>query len=188
MRIIFTLLLFLFTFSFSTLAETLYVGNEQEYNLVPHAALYDDLIQQIGVEDLNDVTWQDVDVADMIDYYVKLVGADHVGIASDDLFTTAPIVAFAKANADNYDDDGYMFRAFDKGATGCGELSKILAAATDELWKRGFTNEDLKKIFGGNKMRVYKQVWEGESSVQFNKDAADTEKLRNTLKERYITR
>jgi len=127
-------------------------------------------------------------VADMIDYYVKLVGADHVGIASDDLFTTAPIVAFAKANADNYDDGGYMFRAFDKGATGCGELSKILAAATDELWKRGYSNADLKKIFGGNKMRVYKQVWEGESPVQFNKDAADTEKLRNTLKERYITR
>jgi len=98
-------------------------------------------------------------VADMIEYYVKLVGVDHVGIASDDLFTTAPIVAFAKKNADNYDDGGYMFRAFDKGATGCGELSKILAAATDELWKRGFTNEDLAKIFGGNKMRVYKEVW-----------------------------
>ncbi len=127
-------------------------------------------------------------VADMIDYYAKLVGVDHVGIASDDLFTTEPIVAFAKAQADNYDDGGYMFRAFDKGATGCGELSKILAAATDELWKRGYTNEDLKKIFGGNKMRVYKQVWEGESPVQFNKDAADTEKLRKVLKERYITR
>ena len=127
-------------------------------------------------------------VADMIDYYAKLVGVDHVGIASDDLFTTEPIIAFAKAQADNYDDGGYMFRAFDKGATGCGELSKILAAATDELWKRGYTNEDLKKIFGGNKMRVYKQVWEGESPAQFNKDAADTEKLRNVLRERYITR
>jgi membrane dipeptidase len=43
---------------------------------------------------------------DMIDYYVKLVGVDHVGIAS-----------------------------------GCGELSKILAAVTDELWKRGYSNE-----------------------------------------------
>ncbi len=129
-----------------------------------------------------------VQVADMIDYYAKLVGVDHVGIASDDLFTTEPIVAFAESQADNYDDGGYMFRAFDKGATGCGELSKILAAATDELWKRGYTNEDLKKIFGGNKMRVYKQVWEGESPVQFNKDAADTEKLRNTLRERYMTR
>ncbi len=126
--------------------------------------------------------------ADMIDYYVKLVGADHVGIASDDLFTTEPIAAFAKSQPDAYDDDGYMFNAFDKGATGTGELAKFLPAVTDELWKRGYSNEDLKKIFGGNKMRVYKQVWEGESPAQFNKDAADTEKLRRALKERYISR
>lgn len=50
--------------------------------------------------------------------------------------------------------------AFDKGATGCGELSKILEAITDDLWKRGYSNEDLQKIYGGNKMRVYQQVWE----------------------------
>jgi len=65
MRIIFTLALFLFTFSFSTLAETLYVGSEKEYNLVPYAALYDDLTQQLGVEELNDVMWQDVDVDEL---------------------------------------------------------------------------------------------------------------------------
>ena len=127
-------------------------------------------------------------VADMIEYYVKLVGVDHVGIASDDLFTTALVAGFAKANADLYQDDGYMNNAFDKGATGCGELSKILAAATDELWERGFSNEDLKKVFGDNKMRVYKQVWEDESPAQFNKDLADKEKLRYELKQRYMSR
>lgn len=101
--------------------------------------------------------------ADMIDYYVKLVGVDHVGIASDDMFTTKPTMDFVAKNSAMYDDDGYMVDAFNKGASGCGELSKILPAITDELWKRGYTNEDLKKIYGGNKMRVYREVWEGFS-------------------------
>jgi len=34
--------------------------------------------------------------------------------------------------------------------------------ARDDLWKRGYKDEDLKKIYGGNKMRVFNQVWEGE--------------------------
>jgi len=97
--------------------------------------------------------------ADMIDYYVKLVGVDHVGIASDDVFTTEPTIAYAEANSAMWADDGYMFNAFDKGATGCGELAKILPAITDELWKRGYNNEDIAKIYGGNKMRVFNKVW-----------------------------
>ena len=31
--------------------------------------------------------------ADMIDYYVQLVGVDHVGIATDDMFSTELVVA-----------------------------------------------------------------------------------------------
>jgi len=97
--------------------------------------------------------------ADMIDYYVKLVGVDHVGIASDDMFTTKPTMDFVAKNSAMYADDGYMVNAFNKGATGCGELAKILPAITDELWKRGYTDVDLAKIYGGNKMRVFNQVW-----------------------------
>lgn len=44
-------------------------------------------------------------------------------------------------------------------AAGCGELVKFLPPITDELWKRGYSNEDITKIYGGNKMRVYNQVW-----------------------------
>jgi len=51
-----------------------------------------------------------------------------------------------------------MVKAFNKGADGCGELAKILAAVTDELWKPGYGNEDLQKIYAGNKMRVYREV------------------------------
>ena len=52
-----------------------------------------------------------------------------------------------------------MLNAFNKGATGSGELAKILPAITDELWKRGYTDDGLCKIYGGNMMRVYRRVW-----------------------------
>jgi len=110
-----------------------------------------------------DGIWPDdispLQAAQMIDYYVKLIGVDHVGIATDDMFTTAPTMEFVKKNPTMYADGGYMTDAFKKGATGCGELAKILPAITDELWKMGYSNEDIAKIYGGNKMRVYKQVW-----------------------------
>lgn len=99
--------------------------------------------------------------ADMIHYYVNLVGVDHVGIASDDMFTTEPTMNFVNANPGLYAGGGYMVKACDEGAVGCGELSRILAAVTDELWNRGYTNEDPKKIYGGNKKRVYREVCEG---------------------------
>ena len=126
--------------------------------------------------------------ADMIDYYVKLLGADHVGIASDDMFTTEPTMNFVKANPGLYADGGYMTDAFAKGATGCGELSKILAAVTDELWKRGYSNEDLAKIYGGNKMRVYREVWEGIAPEDDPMDPDERRRMVNELRKTYQSR
>ena len=134
----------------------------------------------------DDITPQQA--ADMIDYYVKLVGVDHVGIASDDMFTTEPTMNFVNANPNLYNDGGYMVKAFQSGADGCGELAKILPAITDELWKRGYTNEDLAKIYGGNKMRVYQQVWEGVSPEEYAADYDERLKLRNELRQRWMTR
>ena len=88
------------------------------------------------------------------------MGIDHITIATDDVFTTASIVSFAKANPAAYgNDDGYMMAAFDKGATGCAELGKFMPALVDELWKRGWTNKDINKVFGENVMRVWKATW-----------------------------
>ena len=110
-----------------------------------------------------DGVWPDditpLQCAQMIDYYVKLLGPDHVGIATDDMFTLEIIMDFVTANAASYKDDGYMVDAFNKGAAGCGELAKILPAVTDELWKMGYSDEDIRKVYGGNVMRVYRQVW-----------------------------
>jgi len=126
--------------------------------------------------------------ADMVDYYVKLVGVEHVGIASDDLFSTENIVSFANANAATYDDEGYMVNAFNKGATDSGMLSRILPAITDELWSRGYSNEDLAKLYGGNKMRVYSLMWEGVSAAQFAADYPERLRLREELRVRYHSR
>lgn len=97
--------------------------------------------------------------ADVLEYYIKLVGIDHVGLATDDMFSEELILKFSKANASTYEDDGYMVKAMDKGATGAGELSKFIAAVTDELWKRGYSNEDLRKLYGKNVMNTWKKAW-----------------------------
>jgi membrane dipeptidase len=79
------------------------------------------------------------------------------------MFTTEPTMNFVNANPNLYNDAGYMVKAFKSGADGCGELAKILPTVTDELWKRSYSNADIVKIYGGNKMRVYQQVWGGVS-------------------------
>ncbi|MGF1902470.1 dipeptidase [Aliivibrio sifiae] len=97
--------------------------------------------------------------AEMIDGAVQVAGIDHVGIATDDMMTTAKVVPFTIANPDKYADNGYMVNAFNKGSTGCAELSKHIAGVVDSLWEMGYSNDDLAKLFGGNLMRVYEQTW-----------------------------
>lgn len=126
--------------------------------------------------------------ADMIDHYVNLLGADHGGIATDDMFDEALILPFVDANPDIYDNDGYMLDGFNKGATGSGEMAKLIPAITNELWARGYTNEDLVKIYGANKMWVWAQVWEGDPQSRFAADYSERERLRDDLRKRFYAR
>ena len=139
-----------------------------------------------------DGIWPDdlspIHAADMIDYYAKLVGVDHVGIATDDMFDVSLVVDFAKKNATMYNDGGYMINAFNKGADDSAPLARILPAITDELWKRGYTNDDLAKIYGGNKMRVYQQVWEGVPEGEWDKQYRERVEIRRELLEKYQSR
>jgi membrane dipeptidase len=73
---------------------------------------------------------------DHIDHAVKLVGADHVGLGSD--FDGVP--------------------SLPQGLEDCSKLPSI----TFELMKRGYSDEDLLKILGGNTLRVMEAV-EAES-------------------------
>ena len=126
--------------------------------------------------------------ADMIDYYVELVGIDHVGIASDDMFTTKPTMDFVAQNPTMYADDGYMVNAFNMGASGCGELAKILPAVTDVLWERGYNDEDIRKIYGGNKMRVYREVWEGFAPEDDPVSKEERERFVNDQRQKFLQR
>lgn len=71
------------------------------------------------------------DFVDHIDHAVKVAGIDHVGIASD------------------FDGGG--------GVVGWADASETLNV-TRELVKRGYTEEEIAKIWGGNLLRVMREV------------------------------
>jgi membrane dipeptidase len=71
------------------------------------------------------------DVVDHIDYVVKAIGIGHVGIGTD------------------FDGGGYLSDCRDVAG-----LPKITA----ELMRRGYSKKDIRKIWGGNFLRVLKKV------------------------------
>jgi membrane dipeptidase len=71
------------------------------------------------------------DLIDHIDYMVKLIGIDHVGISSD------------------FDGGG--------GIEGWSDASETLNVTT-ELVKRGYSEEEIEKLWGGNLLRVLDEV------------------------------
>ena len=71
------------------------------------------------------------DFVDHIDYAVKLIGIDHVGISSD------------------FDGGG--------GLIGWKDASETLNV-TRELVRRGYSEEEMRKLWGGNLLRVWRQV------------------------------
>ncbi|MBN2633812.1 MAG: membrane dipeptidase [Bacteroidales bacterium] len=73
------------------------------------------------------------DVVDHIDHVVQVIGIDHVGIGTD------------------FDGGG--------GVEGCMNVSEM-KNITIELLRRGYTRAELEKIWGGNFMRVFRQVEE----------------------------
>jgi membrane dipeptidase len=75
------------------------------------------------------VSWEEI--VDHIDHAVKLVGADHVGLGSD------------------FDGANMPF-----GMEDASQLPKI----TEALLSRGYSESDIRKILGGNTLRVMEQV------------------------------
>jgi membrane dipeptidase len=71
------------------------------------------------------------DFVDHIDHAVELIGIDHVGISSD------------------FDGGG--------GITGWNDASET-ANVTVELVRRGYSEEDIRKLWGGNLLRVWREV------------------------------
>jgi membrane dipeptidase len=79
------------------------------------------------------------DMVDHIDHIVKVIGVDHVGIGTD------------------FDGGG--------GVTGFNDASEAINITT-ELVKRGYTEEEIDKIWGGNLLRVWKEVERVAKEIQ----------------------
>jgi microsomal dipeptidase-like Zn-dependent dipeptidase len=91
---------------------------------VIQVCLYKSFIRKSGVATVKDAV-------DHIDYIVKKVGIDHVGIGSD------------------FDGGGEL-----TGLKNAGDMPQI----TLELLRRGYSEEAIAKIWGGNFMRVLEAV------------------------------
>lgn len=104
-------------------------GRDGLRNLTPEKrAIYDERMAEIEAQ------WPRASVQDFvdhIDYAVNLIGIDHVGIASD------------------FDGGG--------GVVGWNDASETFNV-TLELVRRGYTEEEIAKLWGGNLLRVWREV------------------------------
>ena len=89
---------------------------------------------------------------DHIDYMVKVAGVDHVGIGSD--FDGVPCLP--------------------EGIDSVGDLPKI----TQELVKRGYSEQDIHKILGGNMMRVFAVVEKISDEIQHEHNTDTREEVK----------
>ena len=81
------------------------------------------------------------DLCDHIDHVKNLVGVDYVGIGSD------------------FDGGG--------GLMDCGDVSQF-PNITKELLRRGYTETEIKKIWGGNLLRVFREVEKAAEKIRTN--------------------
>jgi microsomal dipeptidase-like Zn-dependent dipeptidase len=89
-----------------------------------------------------DAQWPGADVSTFVDHmdYVKdLIGVDHVGVGTD------------------FDGGG--------GIPGFNDASESMNV-TLELVRRGYTDEEIKKIWGGNLLRVWREVERVAAEIQ----------------------
>ena len=112
------------------------------------------------------------DMVAMIDYMVQLVGPDHVALGIDYDATTHGVMPEAKIeaiykqmvasgawNPSAYPPPPYNYP---EGI----ELPNTLYNLTGALLARGYSEEDLAKIWGGNWMRVMDKVWGDPNSTK----------------------
>ena len=108
--------------------------------------------QRPGVEDL----------VVHLDYMVTLIGIDHVGIGTDSSASGVGTVAQHVAEVNQlYPEATASFVAqFGPGIEGRYAVSTdMLPLLTQALLRRGYAADGIKKILGGNFLRVFKEVW-----------------------------
>ncbi len=107
------------------------------------------------------------DFFDHIDHLVQTAGIDHVGIGSDlgegesreyyeNMFARGGGIypEVTAALGDWYNFDNRMVEGM--------ETSVMFPKVTEGLAARGYSDEDIRKIMGGNFLRLFKQVWDAK--------------------------
>lgn len=89
---------------------------------------------------------------DHIDYMVRRVGDDHVGLGFDFATETEDDYEYFKYKADVYPKPPWVYPA---GIDGFEKIPNV----TRGLVARGYSNDTIRKIVGGNFLRVFRQVW-----------------------------
>jgi membrane dipeptidase len=108
------------------------------------------------------------DLLDHVDYVVNLVGADHVGLGldyfKDSDVITEEIYEWAMEQGIWYEPDyirPYLYRKdYAYPAPDGLEDASQLPNLTAGLLKRGYSEDDVLKILGGNWMRVFEANWQ----------------------------
>jgi membrane dipeptidase len=94
---------------------------------------------------------------DQYDYLRRLVGVDHIGLGGDfmygrnDLTQTNPLVWPPDAYSVLPPKEMFMVKGYEKIT----ELPNV----TQGLMQRGWTDDEIRKVLGGNWLRVYEKVW-----------------------------
>lgn len=94
-----------------------------------------------------------------IDITVDLIGIDHVGLSSDDTYSWPGMWENALAHPEWYQDGGMTIEAAKNRPSGAAEPAKIYPAVVELLWKKGYSDEDIRKVMGKNLLRVYRKAW-----------------------------
>ena len=102
---------------------------------------------------------------------IDFLGDDHVGIATDDFHDLTPFVEWAKDKMDKYDDGGRSMRDVAEGKNMFAELAKCLPAIVDVLLAKGYSEETIAKVIGGNMMRMFEKSWDvGITNIAWHQD------------------
>ncbi|UCG87395.1 MAG: membrane dipeptidase [Gemmatimonadota bacterium] len=105
---------------------------------------------------------------DLIDYVAQLTGSsDHIGISTDMSLGTYPFHESDPWGAPDYPDFTALYnrhvtadiRSPLRNVAGFSDFAEIVAVA-DRLLERGYSDDDVRRMLGGNLLRVFEAVWQ----------------------------
>jgi len=88
-----------------------------------------------------------------LDYFVQLVGPAHVGFGIDTVSDMGPLMEIVNRNKAKYpDESGYTSEPAAGGP-------QLIPGVTEIMLRKGYKEDDVRGILGGNWLRVARQVW-----------------------------